>query len=40
VYWVYNKTYFEKDRIEKDFSRCPDIFGTDFPEAVRPYIAE
>ena len=30
-YWRYNNLYFEHDREKQDWSRCPDIFGYEFP---------
>lgn len=38
TYFVYNETYWEKDRANQDWSRCPDIYGDKYPEEVQPYI--
>lgn len=34
VYYKYNGTYFEKDILEKDWSRCPDLFSEKLPPEV------
>jgi hypothetical protein len=38
-YWRYNGTYFEKDRKEQKWERCPDIFGETMPAEVEEYLA-
>ena len=37
-YWKYNNLYFEKDRLNQDWSSLPDIFSYDFSDEVKPYI--
>jgi len=34
VYYKYNNLYFEKDRVERNWSRLPDIFGESLPPEV------
>jgi hypothetical protein len=37
-YWRYNGEYFEKDRLNKDWSRNHDIYGDAYSEEVKPFI--
>jgi hypothetical protein len=36
--YYYTGEYFEKDRKEKDWSRLPDIYGTDLPSEIEEFI--
>jgi hypothetical protein len=37
IYWVYNKTYFEKDRLEQKWERTPDLFSEMLPPEVEEF---
>ena len=37
VYYKYNNLYFEKDRVDKDWSRLPEIFGESLPPEIEEF---
>jgi hypothetical protein len=40
IYWRYNGKYFEQDRQKQDWNRSHDIFGSEYPEQVKPFIVK
>lgn len=40
TYWVYNNTYFEKDRLSKDWGRLPDIFGANMAPKAAEFLCK
>ena len=40
TYFVYNKLYFEEDRVKQDWQHLPDIFSEEVPAHIEPYIVE
>jgi hypothetical protein len=37
VYYKYNGTYFEQDRKNLDWTRCPDIYSDQLPPAIKEF---
>ena len=40
MYYVYNGTYFEKDRPSRDWNRLPDLYSYELPAHVADFEAQ